>query len=694
MKKYLLLLMIIILSSSLYGLTVPFSEKEIKTEKNHLSGFVRVSPEDSLVCRLATNVWLWHNGENLYVLWEAEIDEKFEKGTFAANDTWVDADFLRTQVITDVKNYHAYMFYAFPLGNKYDCIRNSDLNVDCGWNSTYVYKNEISGNLWKCLMIIPFKDLRFYGKPPYHWKIILTRYMYEDNDYYSVPYVTTKMQKDYFRKAINITINEEIVKSRNYHFSPYVITNYDAMNKDVSLDWDNLGLDFSFDPTFSTKVKLSINPDYSDVPLDTEQDIYNMRYAPTYSESRYFFIEDLDVFGVNIGSSIFSLFYSRNIMQPRLAFKMTGDTPNYSYGVLSAWDKEVKVDTTVTNPDDIYNMLAYRRKMSKVTLQFTLLNRMNKDYHNEVLHIMPTWEFAKNQTLLGCLDLSLRYKDDASKTAYMGAAVYSGRYKDINWNMSTFQISEDFSPDMGWINVTDIWGSDINLSMSKTPNKRIIKEYGTNVGYHRIMYNQTNNLYWENIHFNIWANTPQKLNPWLNYNAYKENYTSKLYDYYNFWAGLSWNVSGWLGWGISFGNSTSLVYDLEAVHKNRSYNFDVWGDISKYVSYSLDLSKTTYYDFPQHADSLGLDDEYWIGNGSLNITLSNNLILKSGLRYNNYESGDQTMHLGFFSNFRWEFKPDCNLYLGYKTVRQPADEIDNKVEAAYKQAYMKISYTF
>ena len=692
MKKYLLLLIIIILSSPLYGLTVPFSESEIKTESNHLSHFVRISPDDSLACPLATDVWLWHNGKNIYILWEAEIDEMFEKGTFAPNDNWIDADFLRLQIITDIKNYYAYMYYAYPLGSKYDGIRKSDMNLDNSWNSTYEYENNISDNLWKCLMTIPFKDLRFYGNPSYNWKIILTRWLCKDNDFYSVPYGTVKMRKDYFRKALDIVINEEIVKSRNYRIRPYTIINYDAMDKDILFDWDNLGLDFSFNPSFSTKVKLSINPDYSDVPMDTEQDIYNMRYAPTYQENRYFFVEDLDVFGVDMDSGLFSLFYSRHIMKPRLALKVTGDTPSYSYGILSAWDKEVKVDTTVTNPDDVYNMFAYRRKMSNATLQLTLLNRMNKNYHNEVLHIMPAWDVAKNQVLLGFLEISLRHKDNTSKTGYMGAAVYNGRYKDFYWNMSTFQISKDFSPDMGWINLTDVFGGDFNASMNREPNKKIIKEYGANVGYHKIMYNQTNNLYLENIHFNIWLNTPQKINCWTNFNMGKEDYKNRIYNSNRFSVGGSWNKFNWFGCSLSGGKWNSLVYKLNETHKSIGLDFGLWGDISKYVSYNLSAAKRTYYDFPEYAkDSLGLDDEYWFGNAGININISNNLSLTNGLRFNNYESGNQTIYIGFFSNFRWEFKHDCNLYLGYKTA---SDEIDNKVETDYKQTYMKISYTF
>ena len=39
--------------------------------------------------------------------------------------------------------------------------------------------------------------------------------------------------------------------------------------------------------------------------------------------------------------------------------------------------------------DDIYNMLAFRPKWEDLSIQMTLLNRMNKDYHNEVFGQSP-----------------------------------------------------------------------------------------------------------------------------------------------------------------------------------------------------------------------------------------------------------------------------------------------------------------
>ena len=166
----------------------------------------------------------------------------------------------------------------------------------------------------------------------------------------------------------------------------------------------------------------------SDIPMDTEQDIYNMRFAPTYQENRYFFIEDLDVFGVGGNNdSGEKVFYSRHIMQPRYAFKITGNAKHYSYGFLSALDKKVTTNAEVTNPDDLCNMIAYKQKGENLNTQFTLLNRMNNDYHNEVLHISPDWEFKPD------CNLYLGYKTASDEIDNKVETDYKQTYMKISY---------------------------------------------------------------------------------------------------------------------------------------------------------------------------------------------------------------------------------------------------------------------
>ena len=682
MKKKIVTLILIFTGIILSAITIPYSQTEIKTDMNHLSELVRIAPDDGKKIPLNTDVWLWHDTENLYVHCEAEIDENFNKGRLGKDDEWVESDFFRIQIITDIKNYYAYMFSSYPLGNQYDGIRQSEMQVDKDWNSNYKYESIVSDNLWKSTMKIPLKDLRFYGNSPYKWKIILTRYFEQNDEFYSFPYGRIEMGKDYFRTAYEITINEELSKNKNYRITPYFIKKYDLMEETDSFDPDNIGLDFSYNPTSSTKAKISLNPDFSDVPMDSESDNYNVQYAPHYDENRFFFIEDLDVFGVDS-----NLFYSRHIMQPQYAVKLTGNSENFSYGFLSAMDKEISEDDEILNSDDIYNMLAFRPKWEDLSIQMTLLNRMNKNYHNEVLVINPNWEFMRNQSVWSKITASVHDDEDIQK-GYLVSAGYNGKKGDYDWSMDASRISENYYADMGRVYRTDLSTINANVWHNGDPNGKVIKSFGSGLWLHKAAKNDSYEFLEHSGGLNLWMNTQSKINFSMNGGLGEETYNDSVYAWNSFYAGIStWKIS-WLCGRINYITSQALVYDLSEVYKKDYINLTLWGDIGNNISYSVSAQRQRYFDFPTHCEK---DDKYWIGNADLTINFSNDLSLTNGLRYNNYESENQFSYLGLFSNLRYEFRDDCNLYLGYKTAQ---DEIDQEYITDYKQAYMKISYTF
>lgn len=668
----------------LKAIIIPFSQTELKIKNNHLSDFVRVDPDDSLAILLRTDVWIWHDKDNLHILWEAEINEDFKKGKLANRDEGVNADFMRIQIITDMKDYYSFMFYSYPFGNKYDGIRKSDLNLDFSWNSNYKYKNIISDNLWKSTMTIPLKDLRFYGKPPYNWKIILTRYFQKDDEYYSIPYGTTDMRKDYFRTAHDITINEELSKNINYRITPYFIKKYDLIEETDSFDPDNIGLDFSYNPTSSTKVKFSINPDFSDVPMDAVEDNYNIQYASSYEENRYFFIEDLDVFGISN-----QLFYSRHIIQPQYAIKLTGNSKKFSYGFLSAMDKEITEDGVLINSDDVYNMLAFRPKWNSLSIQFTLLNRMNKYYHNDVLLINPSWDFIKNHTIWSKISTSF-YAETGfdNKKGYSLNFGYTGITGDFHWTADLYHITNDYNADMGRIYKTNLTSFNANYWQSTELNVKFAKKFGSGIWLQKEIDNSNNELLNQSGGINIWVNPQTKACLSINYYIGQENYNNSI----NSCDELSVNISSWKYsyCDITIGYSTShtLVYNLNNTYKQDIFSLECYGDLGSYISYGTSAFQIRYFNFP--SDS-GMDDEYWIYNSDLTLNFSNKFSLTNGLRFNNYDSIFSTAYLGFFSNLRFEFKENCNLYLGYKTVQ---DEIEQEYITDYKQAYMKVSYTF
>ncbi len=689
-----IVLSLFVLFVTAIAMDIPFSNSEIKTDDNHLSQFRKVSPPDSSECDFATDVWLWHDGKNLYLLWEVEIDESFVRGKYTSYDKSNEADFLRLQLITDVKSYYAYGYYAFPLNNKSDFIRGSSLSTNSSWNSTYDYASEITDNNWKVLMTIPFKDLRFSGSPPFQWKIVLSRHFYKKNETYNLPYLTTKMNKDYFRKAQDIVLKGNIRKNKNFYIRPYSIFIMDMEEKEVEFDEDNVGLDFSFNLSSSSRMKLSINPDFSDVPMDTEQDIYNLKYGPTYSENRYFFIEDINTLGVGN-----STFYSRYIMQPQYAFKFTGKTENYSFGVLSTMDKQITeiviIDTStvtrVTNSDDIYNIFAFKPVGKQFSFQFTLLNKMNDDYHNEVLHLNPVWEITKYTSLRSSLNLSVKEIDDDSKNGYHGSIGYSFIQRDFSLSISAQKMSKDYALDMGRIyqdNPDRFYGWNINSYLSKDINSKHFRDINSKILLSEELDNATSRLLERYLSTNMGVTSQDKLSMSVCVVYVKELYHERYYEKNRFGFQIDWNKINWMKFSIGLNKIKSLIYELDEASNGYHFQFGLSGIIQKYFRYSGFAENIKYPDTPSVNN---FDNNYWIGNLDLDINLSNCLSLTNGFRYNNHEYYDRSEHFGFFSNFRWKFRKECNLYIGYKSS---FDDIENKLETDYEQVYIKVSYTF
>jgi len=680
------ILLLLITCHCLFAFTVPFSNQPVKTDENTCTGFFNADNDDTLKCKQDNKVWFWHNGEKLFMEWEAEIDSTYSESSFRKRDDFSTDNNLRLQIITDVNKFYAYVFYAYPLGGRTDGIRNesNDMNIDGGWNSGYSYKNQISAKTWTCSMEIPLKELRFQGGAPYNWKIILTRYDKNRNTTFTFPYLRPKWNKDYFRKATDIVIAEKIADNDNMLLRPYFVKKYDMMTKEQSFDPENLGFDFSYNPSNSIKVKLSVNPDFSDAPMDVEQNTFNLRDAPWYEENRYFFNEDLDAFG--IGSS---LFYSRHIMQPRYALKVTGSTPSCSYGFLSSMDKEIMDGEEVVNRDDFFNILAYKPTLDNMSMQFTFLNRENKNYHADVLHLAPVFNFNSNHT--AWINTNFSYLDDGVNEIKKGFNTYAGYYGNsdqYNWSVDGGYISEDFTAGMGRIGYDDVnfYYPSCSFGWKDESPSESVKDYGYNLWGSVSYYTTNDDMRYLNTGAKIWIDLQDKFSFNCGGNIDQDNRTGTKYDVPNFFY-----YASYYNWDILhielYGDYGELViHSLDYKNQYNNLTIATNGNINKYIAYNISATRCGYGKFPDGCDA---DREFWYSNAGTTVNLSNDISITNGLRYNNY--GDVN-DVGFFSNFRWEFRPDCNLFVGYSTAGDDYEK--GEIERSYEQAYCKINYSF
>lgn len=704
MKRLCFLVAVILLLSSLSAIVVPFSDVPVITDANMLGSFERITPEDGKGENLMTKAWLWQDGNDLVVYFEAEIDDTFQTSAAKMRDRSGDSsDYLRVQLVTQPDSYFAYYFLCFPDGGLYDGTRGKNMSVDYSWDCGYSYTSNYTDTLWKLTVRIPLAELRFAKEPPYDWKIILGRYHYKKNEMFSSPYAVSSMGNDYFTTGTDIRLEHRVSRQLDIKFKPYLVRSYDLMAKSSSFDPDNLGLDISFNPSQHTRIKVSLNPDYSDAPPDYASDDYNQKDPPYYAENRYFFSEDIEAFVVND-----DIFYSRNIAKPSLAFKATGSGNTTTWGVLGALDQKITDDRDVINNDDYFQLLSLRNDRAKLTWGSSLVSRINHGYYNQVALASIRSEFAKDWWAGGELAGSYHNQKESDPMWGYGADAYLS-YQPQPFNTSLYFIhrSADYNPEAGYFYSPDQQSVTLNLMLEPPEKDRYLRTYTA-----ALFGTYTRHKLSEEVHpieYNTGFSTMLAFRPRLNVSLMGiHSQQLDLFDDAHHTTQITLITAATLTNGIfvqgAVTGGSSLVYALSGVHDLLTFTGVVGGRIGRKTAYQLNvLHRHNGHEKLTLTQDMGdvhtiLDNSYQVINLRVSHSPSSKSLISTGCAMDTYERMDTKGWVRLFANVRYEFMPDSFIYLGASSRQTKYD--DYRLDALFDDfvknsatAYMKVALT-
>jgi hypothetical protein len=105
-------------------------------------------------------------------------------------------------------------------------------------------------------------------------------------------------------------------------------------------DKTDFGVTMKYGITSMITADFTYNPDFSQVESDSFQVLANQRYPIFYNEKRPFFMEAGNLFSV-AGSlyNMYTVFHTRNIVDPEWGLRVSGETGNLAFGVLGAGDE-------------------------------------------------------------------------------------------------------------------------------------------------------------------------------------------------------------------------------------------------------------------------------------------------------------------------------------------------------------------
>lgn len=334
-----------------------------------VSGFVQYDPVNGAPASEETYVWAGYDDNYLYFafLMKDSQPEKIWAELTPRND-YENNDSI--EVILDTYNDKrtSISFTLNPKGVQ----KNS---VETIWKSGA----KIRDDGWSAEMAIPFKSLRFSSSSEQIWGVNFVRYIHRLNetDYW------TEVKRDLpkLHQMAELRGLSGIKPGHNLEIFPYAGVRSSRW-EDEKDDKLAVGVDVKYGIRPNLYLDITASPDFSQVESDpfiyqlSPYENYLRENRPFFTEgSQYFRLATEDFFGWH---SDLMLFYSRRIRDPRFAFKISGKTGGYSFGILGALNKT----NYGSSQFGVFRMTRDIFKNSQIGLYYTGVKEQNVSSQN------------------------------------------------------------------------------------------------------------------------------------------------------------------------------------------------------------------------------------------------------------------------------------------------------------------------
>lgn len=324
--------------------------------------FYQTSPGYNLPPSRPTEVLVLYDERNLYVAFKCWDEKDKVRATVAKRDNVFNEDNVRMWLDTFDDQRRAYVVGFNPLGIQQDGIFTEGQGADFSVDIVMESKGVIEDWGWSVEVKIPFKSLRYTAGKGKKWGFSVARNIDRFNDEFDEWLPDDRNVSGFLVKHGRITGLDEIKYERTLEIVPSV-TFSETGNKRRSLPATAFSQFGRYDPIFNpigirdpgrfvndpVKPQLSlnlkytlspnvtldaaVNPDFAEIEADAPVVSANQRFPIFFQEKRPFFLEGQDIF-----SSPLQPFYSRTIVDPDIATKITGKVGKNSFGLLVASD--------------------------------------------------------------------------------------------------------------------------------------------------------------------------------------------------------------------------------------------------------------------------------------------------------------------------------------------------------------------
>jgi len=442
--------------------------EEVWRQAARLTGFSRYAPTDDAAADDSTEVLVWYSPTAIHFGIRAFAEPGTVHATLADRDRMYSDDYIGIFLGTFNDGRQATVFAANPLGVQGDGVmvergassgggfsalavgrEPPDINPDFVFQS----KGRVTDTGYEIEIRIPFKSLRYQSTATQSWGFNILRKVQSRGGYEYSWAPARRAATSYLGQVGRLTGLTGLKRGLVLDLTPVVTGRVVGVPSGSGYDYDahdlshpRFGANVRWGITTNLTLNGTVRPDFAEVESDAGQLVADPRQALFFAEKRPFFLESNEQF-----TAPGNLIYTRRILAPVAAAKLTGKVLGLNIGYLTAVDDTVGSFDLSHHP--VYNILRVQRdvgRASRVGLIFTdkedgpASNRMLAGDTRLVLS--PRWSLQ----LLGAMSRTVRPgSPELTGPSFRGSLLKSGRTFGASY--SIFGNHPDFRASSGLV---------------------------------------------------------------------------------------------------------------------------------------------------------------------------------------------------------------------------------------------------
>ena len=373
-----------------------------------LTGFSQFSPADGIAADDSTDVLVWYSPTAIHFGIRAYEKHGAVNATLADRDRIFGDDHVQIYLGTFNDGRQATVIAVNPLGVQADgaLVETGRTSggftgglqtrepTDLSQDFTFASKGHVTEYGYEVEIRVPFKSLRYPATAVQNWAINIARTV-QHSGFENTWTPARRAGTSFLAQSGTLQGLTELRRGLVLDLNPVVTERVTGSRVFGTDDFDyrdgrpEFGGNVRWGITTNLTLNGTVNPDFSQVESDAGQVVFDPRNALFFPERRPFFLDGIEQF-----QTPSNLIYTRRIVQPVGAVKLTGKVGGTSIAYLSALDDRPYSRTGEETP--VYNILRLQRDVaaqSRIGLAYT--DRMDGEDYNRVAAIDSRIVFRK-----------------------------------------------------------------------------------------------------------------------------------------------------------------------------------------------------------------------------------------------------------------------------------------------------------